>query len=204
MSRAEICLSGSFMKRKVLLLEINEITWNLIDPFIEAGKLPTFAKLKKEGTWAAPMSVDLPPQLDPWITWTTVYTGRTQAEQCFHFSSRPKPQATDLGNLPRAGCASAYSAVSVRSAAEVEGFYVPDTFSPDAATFPRSSARFKIKFDLHALDSLENDETSGIRLNSEGFAAARLRLSTCTEFAPAANEKSRPTNAGKELFCSRR
>src|ERR1044071_6408623 len=63
---------------KVLLVEINEITWDLIDPLIERGRLPTFARLKREGAQAAPVSVDLPPQLDPWITWTTVYPGGAQ------------------------------------------------------------------------------------------------------------------------------
>ena len=51
--------------KKVLLVELNEVTWDLIDPFIAQGKLPTFARLKREGSWATPTSVDLPPQLDP-------------------------------------------------------------------------------------------------------------------------------------------
>src|SRR5687768_14442768 len=68
------------MKNRVLLIELNEITWNLIDPLIDQGKLPTFARLQKEGAWRSPMSDELPPRLDPWITWTTVYTGETQGE----------------------------------------------------------------------------------------------------------------------------
>ena len=53
------------MKRKeVLPVELSEVAWNLIDPSIEQGKLPTFARLKREGTWGAPMSVDSPPQMD--------------------------------------------------------------------------------------------------------------------------------------------
>ena len=38
-------------KRKVILMEINEIAWDLIDPSIQRGKLPTFARLKREGAW---------------------------------------------------------------------------------------------------------------------------------------------------------
>ena len=56
------------VRRKVLLVELNEITWTLIKPLLDQGKLPTFARLMREGTSAAPVSVDLPPQLDPWIT----------------------------------------------------------------------------------------------------------------------------------------
>ena len=40
---------GGVFCMKVLLVEINEITWDLIDPLIEQGKLPTFARLKREG-----------------------------------------------------------------------------------------------------------------------------------------------------------
>lgn len=78
-------------RKKVLLVEINKVTWTLIDPLIERGRLPTFARLKREGTWAAPMSVDLPPQLDPWITWTTVYTaGRKRTTTSSSCNIRPK------------------------------------------------------------------------------------------------------------------
>jgi predicted AlkP superfamily phosphohydrolase/phosphomutase len=128
------------MKRKVLLLEINEITWNLIDPFIAAGKLPTFARLKKEGAWAKPLSVDLPPQLDPWITWTTVYTGRTQDEHnVFHLQQPPESiHAKRIWEICReAGLrVGIFGSLGSYPPQEVEGFYVPDTFSPDAATFP--------------------------------------------------------------------
>jgi hypothetical protein len=91
--------------QNVILMEINEITWDLIDPLIEQGKLPTFAKLKREGAWGAPMSVDLPPQLDPWITWTTVYSGRPQADHNVFFLQQPPDTIkakTDLGVSARA------------------------------------------------------------------------------------------------------
>src|SRR5215831_2181916 len=77
------------VRRKVLLVELNEVTWDLIDPLIEQGKLPTFARLKRDGVWAAPMSVDMPPHLDPWITWTTVYTGRAQEDHNVYFHEQP-------------------------------------------------------------------------------------------------------------------
>ena len=61
--------------KKVLFLEFNEITWSLIDLLIAAGKLPNFERLKGEGAWGSPVSVDLEPHLDPWVTWVTVHTG---------------------------------------------------------------------------------------------------------------------------------
>ena len=128
------------MNRRVLLIELNEITWDLIDPLIAEGKLPTFARLKKEGSWGTPVSVDLPPQLDPWITWTTVYTGRTQAEHnVFHLQQPPESiHARRIWEI----CSEAGLKVGVFGSLgsyppqEVDGFYVPDTFSPAPATFP--------------------------------------------------------------------
>ena len=114
---------------KVLLVELNEVTWDLIDPLIEQGKLPTFARLKREGAWAAPMSVDMPPHLDPWITWTTVYTGALR-KTTTSFSSN---------NLRRRSARSAiwelchgaglrvgvYGSLCSWPPQEVDGFYVP-------------------------------------------------------------------------------
>src|SRR5882762_10580903 len=77
------------LRRNVILVELNEITWDLIDPLIDQGKLPTFERLKREGTWAAPMSTDLPADMDPWITWTTLYTGRPQADHKVFFLQQP-------------------------------------------------------------------------------------------------------------------
>ncbi|CAN5451374.1 hypothetical protein BH20ACI1_BH20ACI1_18290 [soil metagenome] len=188
------------MKRKVLLLEINEITWNLIDPFIEDGKLPTFAKLKKEGTWAAPMSVDLPPQLDPWITWTTVYTGRTQAEHnVFHLQQPPETiKAKRIWEICReAGLrVGVFGSLGSYPPQEVDGFYVPDTFSPDAATFPAQ---------LNPIQKLNLTYTRSVRLENDGDSLAfkaklgkdllrlGLRLSTCTKILrQLANEKITP------------
>ena len=73
----------------ILLLEMNEITWSLIDRFERQGKLPVFSWLRREGAWGAPESVELPPNMDPWITWTTVYTGRPQQEHNVHFLQQP-------------------------------------------------------------------------------------------------------------------
>ncbi len=129
-------------RRSVMLLEINEITWNLIDPLIQQGKLPTFSRLKNEGTWAAPMSVDLPPQLDPWITWTTVYTGRPQKDHNVYFLQQP-PETIRAKRIweichengLRVGV---YGSLCSWPPLKVDGFYVPDTFAPDPSTHPQN------------------------------------------------------------------
>ncbi|HEX8068929.1 MAG TPA: alkaline phosphatase family protein [Pyrinomonadaceae bacterium] len=158
--------------KKVLLIELNEITWTLIDPMIERGELPTFARLKNEGAWAAPMSVDLPPQLDPWITWTTVYTGRRQSDHNVFFLQQPPEtiRAKRLWEL----CAEqglsvgVYGSLCSWPARPVKGFYVPDTFAPDPQTHPAS---------LQPIQELNLTYTRSVRLpndNDGAFFKAKL------------------------------
>jgi hypothetical protein len=149
-------------RRRVLLVEVNEVTWNLIDPLIEEGKLPNFALLKREGAWGAPISVDLPPQLDPWITWTTVYTGRPQSEHNVFFLQQP-PESIRAKRIWEL-CAEAGLSVGVYGSLcswppqEVKGFYVPDTFAPDPATYPES---------LQPIQKLNLTYTRSVRLPSD-------------------------------------
>src|SRR5262249_24718670 len=127
---------------KVLLVELNEITWNLIDPMIDSGELPTFAWLNRAWAWAAPMSVDLPPQLNPGITWTTAYTGRPQAHHNVYFLEQPPEtiRAKRLWELCheqglRVGV---YGSLCSWPPQQVNGFYIPDTFASDTGTYPDS------------------------------------------------------------------
>jgi hypothetical protein len=149
-------------RRKVLLAEINEITWDLIEPWMEEGRLPTFARLRREGAWGAPLSVDLPPQLDPWITWTTVYTGRTQAEHNVFFLQQP-PESIRAARLwelcrERGLKVGVYGSLCSWPPQAVEGFYVPDTFAPDAATHPP---------ELRPIQELNLTYTRSVRLPSD-------------------------------------
>ena len=66
--------------RRVVLVELNEITWRFVDPFVKDGLLPAFAGLLRDGVRATTISPEVTPDLDPWVSWTTVYTGRPMAE----------------------------------------------------------------------------------------------------------------------------
>ncbi|HEV8336785.1 MAG TPA: alkaline phosphatase family protein [Candidatus Polarisedimenticolia bacterium] len=63
--------------RKILLIGLDGADWQLIDPWIREGKLPTLARLKSAAAWANLKSMQ--PILSP-LLWTTVATGRTPEE----------------------------------------------------------------------------------------------------------------------------
>jgi Type I phosphodiesterase / nucleotide pyrophosphatase len=162
-------------QRRLLLIELNEITWDLIDPLIQKGKLPTFAMLKKNGSWGSPVSIEQPPQLDPWITWTTLHTGRTQADHNVYFLQQP-PQSIRAKRSWEI-CQEAGLTVGVYGSvcswpppARFRGFYVPDTFSQDTSTYPA---------ELEPIQQLNLTYTRSVRLPSDqdsiGFKA-RLGL----------------------------
>lgn len=165
-------MGGGKLPVKVLLVEVNEVTWNLIDPLIERGRLPTFARLKREGAWASPTSVDLPPQLDPWITWTTVYTGRPQSDHNVFFLQQPPEtiRAKRIWELCHEAGLSVglYGSLCSWPPQKVKGFYVPDTFAPDLATHPES---------LAPIQKLNLTYTRSVRLPSdEDGLAFKLKL----------------------------
>jgi hypothetical protein len=127
--------------RKVVLVELNEITWRIIDPLLKEGALPTFADLIRTGAKATPVAPENPPDLDPWISWMTVYTGRPPEEHGVKFLEQPPetvkgPKIWDLAADAGKSVGVFGSIMSWPPRQDVKGFWVPGTFSPSAETFP--------------------------------------------------------------------
>ncbi|MEO6811794.1 MAG: alkaline phosphatase family protein [Isosphaeraceae bacterium] len=133
----------SHAPRKVILAEFNEITWRLIDPFCRRAVLPTFAEYVREGVRGTPLAIEVPPNLDPWISWTTLYTGRPQDEHNVHFLEQP-PETVQGPRLWEVAAAAGKSLgifgsiMSWPPRHDIQGFWVPDTFSPDTETHPET------------------------------------------------------------------
>jgi len=62
---------------KVIVIGLDGATWEIILPFVEAGYLPTFRKLLKEGSWGILRST-LPPVTVP--AWPSFATGKNPAK----------------------------------------------------------------------------------------------------------------------------
>jgi hypothetical protein len=128
--------------RKVLLLEFNEITWTLVDPMIARGQLPNLARMRREGSWGAPVALEQPPHLDPWISWVTLHTGvdrsihgATVLEQDTGTIAAPRSweYAADAGRS-----VGVFGSIGAYPPRPVKGFMVPGPFAPGSETFPAS------------------------------------------------------------------
>ena len=67
-------------KPKLILLELNEITFPWLESYIRAGYLPEFAKLFGTYSVCTTSSEEDYDHWEPWIQWVSIHTGKTFAE----------------------------------------------------------------------------------------------------------------------------
>lgn len=126
---------------KIILVELNEITWQLVDPLLQRGALPAFSRLISQGARATPIADEEGADLDPWVSWTTVYTGRKAADHGVKFLEQPPesvtgPRLWDIVADAGRSVGVFGSIMSWPPRKDITGFWVPGTFSPGYETFP--------------------------------------------------------------------
>lgn len=65
---------------KAILLELNEVNFSFIEKYIERGELPNFAEIFKKYSYTTTIAENEYENLEPWIQWVTVHTGKSYAE----------------------------------------------------------------------------------------------------------------------------
>jgi hypothetical protein len=127
--------------RPVLVLEINEMPWRLIDRYVDSPDFPHICQFFERSHQYTNVAVDTG-ELSPWVTWPTMHRGMNNEAHGIR----------NLGQNPSAfkGCPIWHE---VREAGETigvcgpmqswppiepgpGGFYVPDTFAHDEKCFP--------------------------------------------------------------------
>jgi len=73
---AEAALRAEALRRNIVILGLDGISWRIVEPLIEQGRLPNLQRLIEQGARAT--LVDEPP-LDSAKIWTTIATGRHPA-----------------------------------------------------------------------------------------------------------------------------
>ncbi len=136
------------MGSKVLLYELNEVPWKIIDLYVKRRPRSTLAQ-------ALPLALSLTTRnddvaaLEPWRTWPTLHNSMYVAEHNSWdlgqdpatFRGVPLWDAVDRAGkvVGLFGPLQSWPAKPFKR----EGFYVPDTFSSSNETFPASLSRFQ-------------------------------------------------------------
>ena len=66
--------------QKIISLELNEVNFDFVQEYCALGKLPTFQRVLGKYQLFETISEKSYPQLEPWIQWPSVYSGKTYAE----------------------------------------------------------------------------------------------------------------------------
>ncbi|MES3154808.1 hypothetical protein [Sphingomonas faeni] len=117
---------------QVLSLELNELNFHYIKNFVDRGALPNFARLFADNRVRETDAGEIYPELEPWIQWPTVYTGKTYAEhQLFRLGDivyNDQPQIWDY--LEQRGVkVGAISPMNASNRCADAAFFLPDPWT---------------------------------------------------------------------------
>lgn len=164
--------------RSVVLYELNEVPWQVIDMYVEARPESQLAKLLPKAECRTTYNGD-PDHLSPWGTWPTFHTGLYRAEHNSHqlgqdpdtFRGTPMWEVAEDAGM-KVGLFGALQSWPPREFKN-GGFYVPDTFARTPETVPASLESFQ-EFNLSM--TTEMGFSADRPLSMPMLAKAGLRL----------------------------
>lgn len=139
-------------RRQVILYELNEVPWEIIDLYADARPSSNVAALLDEGLCLTTVDDD-PVPLQPWRTWPTFHRSAYTTEHgSLDLGQDPATfNGTDLWEVAdAAGCrVGVFGAMQSWPPRQGRngGFFVPDTFARSAETYPSALSRFQ-RFNL--------------------------------------------------------
>lgn len=165
------------MPKRIVLLELNEVPFRVIDAFRRWRPQSCLARLAPRMRELVTVTEDAG-HLTPWSTWPTLHRGVTNERHCIgHFGQpladidREFPPVWDL--LARAGVRTGVfgSLHSYPQPDDLSGyaFHVPDTFAAGSETFPEDLSVFQ-DFNLRAA----RDSTRNVSISVPWGAALRV------------------------------
>ena len=164
------------MRKPLILIELNEINFDLVARYIEAGaRLPTFAKLiaDKPVRCTSEQTYEL---LEPWIQWVSIHTGLTYSEhRVFRLGDiveSPSEQLFEI--LERAG----YSVGAVSPMNAANRLVRPAYFIPDPWTSTPSDPSAMSRVMATALAQTVNDNAQA-KISASSIAAILFALARC-------------------------
>ena len=127
--------------RPVLLLEINEVPWRVIDKVLADPRFPNTRRFFQEAATFTTISRDTG-ELSPWVTWPSLHRGMTNRDHAVKNLGQDVAtfRGTPIWEEYRAqghsiGICGSLQSWPPRDPGE-GGFFIPDTFAHDASCIP--------------------------------------------------------------------
>lgn len=136
---------GNGPRRKVLMLEFNELCPSLLQKWMDAGELPNFKRFFEASQAFTTLADAEAPALEPWIQWYSVHTGLDYSQHgVFHLTDGPLRDFPDIWKLVRDGGGSAmnFSSMNAKGFRAPGSVFVPDPWCTSEVPFPEELGVF--------------------------------------------------------------
>lgn len=134
--------------RPILLLEINEVPWRVVDHYSCLPAYPNLARFFRQCAQFTTQAENMP-ELSPWITWPSLHRGSTVQDHQIRFLGQDPStfRGRTIWEEYRAQGASVGICGSLQSWPARDpgpgGFYIPDTFARDERCIPDAVNAFQ-------------------------------------------------------------
>ncbi len=81
------------VERKIMVIGIDGMEWDIMGPLLEEGRLPTFARVLSEGAWGELRSLDV---LESPVIWTSIATGKLPEKHGIMGFAKKRPAGGQL------------------------------------------------------------------------------------------------------------
>jgi hypothetical protein len=163
------------MTKNVLVsLELNEINFEFVAEYVRRGYLPTFAQLLKTHKLFKTRAERNYKELEPWIQWPTVYSGKTYAEHgIFRLGDVNRTQHDQIWETleKKNLTVGAISPINAANRCERAAFFVPDPWTETRVTADRHVHKL-----YQSIRDIVNENTTGRAKKSSLFWFAVLSL----------------------------
>ncbi len=177
----------------ILLLEINEIPWRLIDRYSDQHRLPNISRFLKQSHQFTTVAVDTG-ELSPWVTWPTLHRGMNNEKHGIKnlgqdpATFRGRPIWQDIrdrgGAIGICGSMQSWPPIDPGE----NGFYIPDTFAHDERCYPsylnplQAFNLSQVRMNGRVVSSALPGAGETIRAASS-FVKSGIKIGTCARIA---------------------
>ena len=123
----------------LVFAELNEVNFEFIEHYARRGALPVFERLIGAHGYARTRSEETYEQIEPWIQWVTVHTGKSYAEhKVFRLGDGPQAGIAQIWEqLEKKGLrVGAFSPMNAGNAVVQAAFFVPDPWTRTRVSAP--------------------------------------------------------------------